>query len=151
MWEIEHLPDGTLNVGEFGMLTSCALRFDGYAWCEDQKLKWGRVLEASTRNLFKKPIERQMTVLFLQQRLYRYQDVIPTGENLALWRRLFIAVADKDVPEEFRALDFYAEWEECYKPMTAALIAAVAERMAQGDGLDKPMIIRPPETGRRAV
>jgi hypothetical protein len=133
----------TIEFDEFMVLGECALRFDGYTWCEANGLESGQMMnaywDASTHDaLLARPVEYQMAAFFLQQRSYRGGRSFPDGDMLRLWRRLFLTLGPLDVPAAYATRHHPRAVHEQNMP---ALRAAIAARLAADTSLDEPLVI----------
>jgi hypothetical protein len=138
------------TVSEFDVLATCALRIDGYAWAKAQGIEWSELLgkyrePGMAGALLEAPLDEQWTVWFLQQRAYRWNEDEPRGEGLALWRRLFLSLAEKRPTAPFDCggpdgSDYSVRaWEASFKPILASLQLAITERLARNAPLDEPL------------
>jgi hypothetical protein len=118
-------------VDEFELLNSFALRFDGYRWCAENGKDEGELLNAywtpeTFDALLAQPVEYQMAVMYLQQR-HRYRQERPDGDGLQLWRRLFLSLANVEVPEGFK--NEYGDGLGPYKASLPQIEAAMRDRL----------------------
>jgi hypothetical protein len=137
---------------EFDVLSTCALRIDGYAWAAAEGLDRQALMQPFWRadaraDLLAREWDYQWAAWFMQQRTLRWSDVMPSGEVLALWRQLFLGLASKRPSPPFdRGLDsdgsFPRAWDARYVPHLPALLGVVRERLAAGTPIDEPLEFR---------
>ena len=132
------------DVNEFELLNSFALRFDGYRWCTENGRDDGELMNAywqpeTFETLLAQPVEVQMAVMFLQQRAYRWRQELPEGDGLQLWRRLFLSLANVDVPAGFKTE--FGDGLGPYKDKLPQIEAALRERLDRGAFLRESLLI----------
>jgi hypothetical protein len=141
-----------MELSEFDLLRTCALRIDGYAWARDQDIERDQLLksfwhEEARDDLFARSWDYQWAAWFMQQRSLEWTSSPPDADTVALWRRFFLLLADKrpSPPFDRGGPDgdpaSVRRWERRYAPHLRALKGVVADRLARGAALDEPIRI----------
>jgi hypothetical protein len=134
------------------MLSVCALRIDGYAWAIEQGVEREQLMKPfwhpELRDwLLEQSWDYQWAAWFMQQRAHRWTDTPPQGDVLALWRRLFLALANKRPSPPFDSGgpdgDGGAvwDWERRFAPRLPELLRKVGERLQRDAPLDEPLLV----------
>lgn len=104
----------TIREAESECLMVCALRFDGYGYMDatgyapqpDQNaaIEEGRLPEQAE--------ERMAQFFALQRALSKWglESAMPWSKYYRAYRQLFLSVYDSEVPEPYRARDYYQRW-----------------------------------------
>jgi len=119
-----------LSGAEREMLFTCALRFDGYryqaATGDDLPALLAALVE---RDAMPEGDERRMAVFFLLQRglgKWGLERATADSRTWGAFRRLYLAVHDRPVPEAYAAPEYVSEWAARYADQAAAWAALVA-------------------------
>lgn len=108
------------QLDEKELLSTCALRFDGWKYKEKSGFDQVAALNSffATGNWNLTPLE-QMTVFFLLQRGLSKWDLVYEAENGKFWRAyrsLFLLVASYEVPQEYCLEGYIEQWKQKYQP-----------------------------------
>ena len=114
---------------EFEIITTCALRFDGYRYIDEERIGTWRELDDSTGVLdleveterffsnpdYGAPPDYLRMMLFLVQRKFMREGWLRWESQLArMTRQLFMRTCRDDVPAHLRFEDWATEWDRDY-------------------------------------
>lgn len=119
----------SLRRAETEMLFTCALRFDGYRFQDET----GQDLQAMLAALIERDVmpadhNQRLAVFFLLQRglgKWGLERATADSNYWGVFRRLFLAIHDRPVPERYAAPEYMQEWAARYADQTAAWAALV--------------------------
>ena len=102
------------------ILTACALRFDGYKYCDEMGFDYNKALDDYFENgtWGIKPIEQLATFFMLQRGLckwnleYEPQD----GKYWMAFRSLFLQVCLMEIPEDYQHQQYCERWRDEFVP-----------------------------------
>lgn len=133
------------EANEDDILITCALRFDGYRYAQEQGFDSA---EAYKRLLTSGPssftLPEQMTLFFsLQRFLFKWggEGLRRTAPEWRIFRELFLGLADKQVPEPYRIKDYLHQWESGFAPRIGQcieLIRTIHEQTSYQDATRNP-------------
>lgn len=107
------------------ILTTCALRFDGYEYQEyreelDNEIDLEECLENFLgTNAWNLEDNEKLTIFFILQRsLFKWglEGEPKDGKYWKAFRSLFLECVDLPIPSEYKREDYCQEWEENYQP-----------------------------------
>lgn len=128
---------------EFEIISTCALRFDGYRYIDEERIGTRRELDDSTSVLdlkeeterffthpdFSAPPDYPRMMLFLVQRKFMREGWLRWDSQLArLTRQLFIRTARDAVPAHLRLEDWADNWDRDYARYASDHIRFVERR-----------------------
>lgn len=124
---------------ESDILTACALRFDGWKYCED--VGWAeedrlRVTDRLVESLEipTDPMRRLALFFMLQRYLFKWGgETLPRdGFDWRALRTLFLLTVDYEIPARWKQAKYGDIWPREFEPRAAECISMVARQHAKG-------------------
>jgi hypothetical protein len=116
---------------ENGILSACALRFDGYKYQEATRYDPASALNDfwRTGEWPSDPLKQLASFFFLQRFLCKWGgETLP--KNCKYWqayRSLFLLVNTYDIPKTYRISDWFERWQADFKPQLALYVVLIHE------------------------
>lgn len=114
----------TIREAETECLMVCALRFDGHSYIEATGYDlWPDQTAAIEEGRLPERVEERLTQFFALQRAlgkWGLERATTWSKYYRAYRRLFLSVYDSEVPEPYRARDYYLRWNTRFAPHRAA-------------------------------
>lgn len=137
-------PDLQYTGEERQLITTCALRFDGYEYVQNRKFDHLAAFRTIEQTGDLAPFEQhQLLALFFMLQRYLHKG---GGEMLSerspewrIYRELFFRCCRASIPKAYRVEPYYTEWERNYAPRLEECIALVRRIHESIDYLPKSM------------
>ncbi|HEX8281901.1 MAG TPA: hypothetical protein VF588_00880 [Pyrinomonadaceae bacterium] len=123
------IEDQDLRCDEEEILTACALRFDGYKYCEGTGFDYNSALntyfEGGGWNIA--PLEQLATFFMLQRGLFKW-NLCYEPQDGRYWkaiRELFLLTYTYEISKEYRQIISYQEWSRRFVPHLSIYVKCV--------------------------
>lgn len=114
------------DLKEEKILSSCALRFDGYKFLKENSFDPQKALDdfLSTGEWAISPLEQLACFFFLQRYLSKWGgEMLPKSSKYwQAYRSLFLVVNAYDIPAVYRLDNYFEEWRSQFEPRLAECV-----------------------------